>query len=37
LKLAGPTRVKESECLRPGEPRISFINGAGGGSCTPAA
>jgi len=37
LKLAGRTRVKESECLCPGAHRISFINGWGGGPCLPAA
>ncbi len=37
LKLAGRTRVKESECLRPADLRISFIHGAGGGPRLPAA
>jgi len=37
LKLTGRPRVKESECLCPGEHRISFINGCGGGLCPPAA
>ena len=37
LKLAGLTRVKESECLCPAEHRVSFINSCGGGPCLPAA
>jgi len=37
LKLAGRTRVKESECLRPADLRISFTHGAGGGPRLPAA
>ena len=37
LKLAGRTRVKESECLCPGEYPVSFINRCCAGLCLPAA